>query len=82
MLSQIVNPSFKMQNVAEEEVLSVMSSFPNKLTAGDDLTPSFVIRDTRFALARPLATIINLGIKSFIFPYTWKIARITNVTRI
>ena len=73
------NSSFIMQNVSEEEVLSVMSSFPNKLTAGDDLIPSFIIRDTRFALARPLTTIFNLAIKSSTFPDTWKIARITPV---
>lgn len=70
---------FTIPRVNEDELIKIMSSFSNKITAGDDLIPSFFIRDCRFVLAKPLATLINLSLKCSIFPEKWKIARICPV---
>lgn len=70
---------FSISLVSEDAVANVMSSFLQKFTAGDDLIPSFLVRDARFALAAPLAFIINLAISTSTFPDAWKRARISPV---
>ena len=71
--------SFSMQPVTEEQLVEVISTLTNKLTFGEDLIPSFLVRDARFVLAKPLSIIINLAIKSSVFPDSWKCARITPI---
>ena len=75
----LIYQSFHLHNVSEEDIISIMSKFSNKFTAGVDEIPSFLIRDCRFALAKPLSTIINLAIRTNTFPNRWKIARVTPV---
>ena len=68
--------SFVIPPVMEEDIIKIMAKFKNKFTAGPDMVPSFMVRDCRFVLAKPLESIINLSIRSGIFPRLWKIARI------
>src|SRR5699024_3551084 len=56
-----------------------MSTFPTKLTAGDDLIPSFLVHDARFARAKPLSKIINLSISASAFPGLWKRTKIVPI---
>ncbi|KAI4465636.1 retrovirus-related pol polyprotein from type-1 retrotransposable element r1-like protein [Holotrichia oblita] len=63
----------------EEDLLQLMSKFANVHTSGDDLIPSFVVRNARYALAKPLAFIINLSIKTAVFPSLWQRARVIPV---
>nr|XP_022907402.1 uncharacterized protein LOC111418925 [Onthophagus taurus] len=72
-------PMFNIHQVTEEEIIAVMRGFSSKLTAGEDQIPSFLVRDVRFALAKPLMYIINRSITASIFPQRWKSARITPV---
>lgn len=44
-----------------------------------DLIPSFLVRDSRPVLAKSIASLINLSIRTSIFPKRWKIARISPV---
>ena len=68
-----------MPSVTEEQLVDIMSTFSNKMTAGDDQTPSFLIRDAKYILAKPLSILIYLAIRSSTCPDRWKRARITPV---
>lgn len=72
-------PSFSLQPVTEEFLIEIMARFSTNSTAGDDSIPSFLIKNLRTYLAKPLCTIINLSIKSSIFPNQWKRTRIIPV---
>ena len=78
-LSGSLYSSFNLSPVTETEVVAAMAALPNKISAGDDGIPCFVVRDCRFALARPITNIINRAIESSSFPAQWKIARVTPV---
>lgn len=73
------NFSFAMSPVSVNDLVEVMTKFKNNFTAGDDLIPSFLVRDARHVFAKPLKIIINLSVKSSVFPDAWKRARITPV---
>src|SRR5699024_4314007 len=73
------NQSFNMQPVTTELLINIMSKFDSKFTCGDDLIPSFLVRDGRYVFATPLSIIINLSINESVFPKAWKRARITPV---
>ncbi|KAJ3649997.1 hypothetical protein Zmor_021710 [Zophobas morio] len=62
--------------VSQNELISIMKNFPNKLTAGDNSIPSFVLRDCSSAFVLPLSIIINLALKTNTYPERWKIARV------
>ncbi|XP_063924610.1 uncharacterized protein LOC135138559 [Zophobas morio] len=47
--------SFAIPSVTEEQLIDIMSTFSNKMTAGDDQIPSVLIRDARYILAKPLS---------------------------
>lgn len=72
-------PSFNIEQVNEDELIAVMKTFGAKLTRGEDQIPSFLIRDARYALAKPLMLIINCSLTTSIFPQRWKLARITPI---
>lgn len=55
-----------------------MSTLPNKFISGNDLLPSFLIRDCWFVLLSPLL-LVNLSIKTALFRFCWKPARICPV---
>ena len=74
-------PSFSIGTVTESDVINAMAKLPNKFTAGDDHIPSFFVRDVRFVLAKPMASIINMAIRSATFPRRWKVARVVPVLK-
>lgn len=43
------------------------------------MTPGFFVIDCRFILAEPLGLLINLCLKSSIFPSVWKKSRILRI---
>lgn len=67
---------FSFSPTTEDELINIMSTLSNKFTAGDDLLPSFFIRDCRYVFAKPLTTMINLSLKTGVFPNRWKRSRI------
>lgn len=70
---------FSLTQVTEDEIIGIMSKFPNNFNAGDDLIPAFLLKDARFVLAKPLTFVINLSIETSTFPNLWKRARICPV---
>ena len=48
--TSISSNSFSMSSVSIEDLILIMSNLSNKQTCGDDLVPSFLIRDCRYAL--------------------------------
>ncbi|KAJ3649111.1 hypothetical protein Zmor_020871 [Zophobas morio] len=72
---------FQFPYVSPVELINIMSKFHDKFTAGDDLIPSFIVRDCRYAFAEPLSLIFNLAIKTSTFPSKWKCARICPILK-
>lgn len=72
-------PSFSVQHVTEDLVSELMGGLSSKHTSGDDMVPSFLVRDVRFIMAVPITKIINLAISTSAFPTRWKCARIVPV---
>ena len=50
-----------------------MARFSYKFTSGDDLIPSFLIRDCRLVFAKPLPILFNLAIKTYTFRVSAKV---------
>ena len=71
--------SFTINSVSEQDLIIIMSKFSTKLTAGDDLIPSFLVHDCKYAFSEPLTIIINLALRSNTFPDRWKRARISPI---
>lgn len=65
--------------ITEDELINIMSSLPDNNISGDDLIPSFLLRDTRIVFAKPLAIIINLSIKTSTFPKLWQRTRVSPI---
>ena len=72
-------PTLVASEVDESEIVGLLSAFSSKHTAGDDLIPSFIVRDCRYVLGYPLKIILNLAIRTSSFPKLWKTARISPV---
>lgn len=70
-----IQPSF----VTEKYLLDIMAQFPNKFTSGDDYIPSFIVKNCRASLAKPLTILINLCLTLNIFPDRWKRSKIVPV---
>ena len=68
--------SFKLNLVTEDDIINILSTFKTKCTAGEDMVPSFLVKDACFILCKPLTLIINLCITSCTFPERWKRTRI------
>ena len=66
--SYVYNNCLSITHVTPEDLISTMAKLTNKRTSGDDLIPSFLIRDCRYILAQPLSIIINLALKTSTFP--------------
>lgn len=44
---------YMLSLISAEEVINIMSTFPNKLMSGYDMIPTFLIKDCRYILAYP-----------------------------
>lgn len=78
-LSQNIGVPFSLPYVTEEDLIQLMYKFPNCNTSGDDLIPSFLLSEARYVLAKPLMMIINLSIKTTVFPSLWRRTRVVPV---
>ncbi|KAJ3660858.1 hypothetical protein Zmor_005287 [Zophobas morio] len=74
-------PPVILSRVSEEDVFNFLRRLANKETCGDDMLPSFLIKDCRYVFARPLSKIINLSLQTSTFPEIWKRARIVPVLK-
>ena len=68
-----------MRCVSVGDVEHCLGRLSSKFTSGDDLIPSFLVRDCRSIFAQPLQKIINLSLSTAKFPTLWKRARVTPV---
>jgi hypothetical protein len=80
-----VNQHFKIKEstkttflfpITESEVEKVAKGLKNKLSAGIDETPDYVVKQCIKLLKKPLANIYNASLESGIFPYQLKIAKV------
>ena len=74
-------PSFRFGYVTEEEIVAILRGLPGGMTSGDDQVPGFLLHDCRYVFAEPLAAIINMTVRSSVFPSRWKITRVTPVLK-
>lgn len=71
--------NFQFSSISLDQTVSIMKKLSNKFTAGDDLIPSFIVRDCSDVFAQPLTRIFNLAINTSTFPELWKRARVCPV---
>ena len=70
---------FSFQSVSQPEVMCLLKSIKrNKATAGDNLPPC-LLKDSAEILSAPLAHLINLSIRTGIFPIDCKKSKIIPV---
>lgn len=74
-------PVINITCFSEHEVTTALCKLKNKMTAGPDQVPSFLIKDCSGALTEPLLIICNLAIQTSTFPDLWKTARICPVLK-
>ncbi|KAJ8965586.1 hypothetical protein NQ317_011573 [Molorchus minor] len=68
-------------HISENDILQAIHKLKNKMTAGVDGVPSFVVKDCAAVLAFPLSIIFNLILKTQKFPHIWKITRICPILK-
>lgn len=73
--SQIIN----IGKISITEIQDAIKKLKNKMTAGIDLIPSFIVKDCASVLCIPMFILFNLSLKTCEFPNTWKIARVCPV---
>jgi hypothetical protein len=62
--------------VTKSEVEKVSKDFKNKLSAGIDDIPDYVVKRCIQVLKKPLANIYNVSLESGIFPDQLKVAKV------
>lgn len=77
--TELSHTNISVQEFTERDLLPVLKKFPNKMTSGHDLLPSFLIRDCAYIFVTPLLKIFNVILKTAIFPNCWKLARVCPV---
>ena len=71
----------KIDNFSENELLLASSKLKNKMTAGPDGIPSFLVRDCSRVFVVPLLTLFNLSLSTSRFPTCWRRARVCPVLK-
>ena len=67
---------FRFGYVSTVEVLSQLKKLKRKKASGPDHLPPNLIKDSANIIAKPIAYVINLSLRSGLFPDEWKIARV------
>lgn len=67
--------------IMEIETATAIRKLKNKMTAGPDGVPSFLVRDCRIVLIYPLTRIFNLAMSSSTFPDLWKCSKVGPVLK-
>lgn len=65
--------------ISSEEVLKALQSLPNKKSSGPDGLPTRLIKHCHDELVFPLMIMINLAIKTGVYPELWKQTRVIPV---
>lgn len=74
--NRISNALVHIKHITELDILTACKRLNNKLTAGPDYIPSFLVKASCAALMLPLIDIFNKILKSCIFPIRWKLAKV------
>ena len=72
-------PRFWFQIVTEQDILKQLRKLKRKCATGVDSIPTRYLKDTAYVIAKPITFIINLPLKTGMFPNELKMARITPV---
>ena len=74
----VENPinSFEFSPVSLEYVFDKLSSLPEKKATGTDDLPAKLLKVGAISIAEPLTYIVNLSLRTCVFPNIWKNARI------
>lgn len=81
-LSNITNyPCINISSFNEKDLVNSLRALPNKMTAGNDLIPSFLVKDCAPVFTPPLLILFNLILKTGTFPEVWKMARVCPVLK-
>ena len=67
--------------ISVSAIMSILRSFPSKLTAGLDLIPSLVLSKCCNQLAKPLQTIFVKSLLSGVFPLMWKNTKVIPILK-
>lgn len=70
---------FQFKEVSELSVLKKLKKLKRKCAMGIDNIPASFLKDTALVIAQPLACIINLSLKTGVFPEDLKLARVTPI---
>lgn len=65
--------------ISSSEVQAAIGKLKNKLTAGDDQVPSFLVKGCSDIFLEPLSILFNLCLQTSVFPNRWKVTRICPV---
>lgn len=76
---QLSNLNIFINSISENEIVSASKKLKNKMTAGVDNVPSFIIKDCINALVKPLHYLFNLILSTSTYPDIWKTAKICPV---
>lgn len=77
----INNNYINIRCITEEDLLKSIKKLKNKMTAGVDNVPSFVIKDCAAVFIEPLLTLFNLSLTTSKYPEVWKTARICPILK-
>ena len=70
---------FEFKMVTDKEVLKHLQGLKRKCAVGLDNIPASFLKDTKYAISKPLAHIINCSLKSGIVPSDFKQARVAPI---
>nr|CAI5856671.1 unnamed protein product [Callosobruchus analis] len=73
------NTCITVECFTEDQVFNILKKLANKMTAGDDAIPSFLVRDCARVFAVPLVKIYSAIIQQHRFPKIWKVSKICPV---
>nr|CAI5866027.1 unnamed protein product [Callosobruchus analis] len=68
-------------HLSDNVIMQSLCRLPNKLTAGEDMIPSFLIRDAAHVFVEPLSKIFNCAMSTATFPTKWKCARVCPILK-
>nr|CAI5854110.1 unnamed protein product [Callosobruchus analis]CAI5854565.1 unnamed protein product [Callosobruchus analis] len=60
--------NINVSEISEDCILKSLLKLPNKFTAGEDMIPSFFVKDAAHVFKKPLSSIFSCALKTGIFP--------------
>jgi hypothetical protein len=65
--------------VTTDDVLKILSALKVNKSSGPDGISPFILKQTRYSIAEPLARLFNYSLTNGVFPDKWKLSHITPV---